>query len=75
MHMEGRGLARDNAEAVRLYRVAAGQGLGIAQYNLGFMFEHGKSVAKDHVEAARLYHLAAGQGVQEASAALKRWSC
>ncbi len=54
--------AQDDAEAVRLYRLAAAQGDADAQYNLGAMFEKGQGVAKDDAEAVRLYRIAAAQG-------------
>ena len=72
----GLGVAQDDAEAVRLYRLAAAQGLADAQYNLGDMLEHGKKhgkgVAKNRAEAIRLYRLAAAQGHANAFAALRR---
>jgi TPR repeat protein len=60
------GVARDYAEAARLYRLAADQGHAAAQNNLGFMFEDGRGVAQDRAEAARLYRLAANQGDADA---------
>jgi TPR repeat protein len=56
------GFAQDQAEAVRLYSLAAAQGHARAQYSLGFMFEDGQGVAQDRAEAIRLYRLAAAQG-------------
>jgi hypothetical protein len=47
---------------VRYYRLAAEQGLAIAQNNLGYCFENGEGVAQDWVEAVRYYQLAAEQG-------------
>jgi TPR repeat protein len=58
----GGGVAQDNAEAVRLYRLAAAQGDASAQYNLGYMIEKGYGVAQDTAEAIRWYRLAAEQG-------------
>ena len=72
MFENGQGVAKDDAEAVRLYRLAAAQGNASAQYNLGLMFEDGEGVAKDDAEAVRLYRLAAAQGHAKAAAALKR---
>jgi TPR repeat protein len=62
MFENGRGVAKDTAEGIRWYRLAAEQGHLYAQYNLGYMFEHGKGVAKDTAEAIRWYRLAAEQG-------------
>ena len=59
-------IARDYAEAARLYRLAAAQGHAIAQINLGGMFQDGHGVAKDYAEAMRLYRLAAAQGNADA---------
>jgi hypothetical protein len=60
------GVAKDYAEVVRLYRLAADQGHAVAQYFLGLMFYLGQGVAQDYAEAARLYRLAADQGNAEA---------
>jgi hypothetical protein len=72
MYENGRGVAKDKAEAVRLYRLAADQGHATAQYNLGWMFENGRGVAKDKAEAVRLYRLAADQGLAAAQYNLGR---
>ena len=66
------GVAQDDAEAARLFRLAADQGHAGAQNNLGYMFEDGKGVAKDRVEAIRWHRLAAAQGQGQATAALRR---
>jgi TPR repeat protein len=72
MFENGRGVSKDYAEAVRLYRLSAAQGHAFAQNNLGVMFETGQGVAKDRAEAIRWYRLAAAQGHAAATAALKR---
>ena len=72
MFKNGKGVAQDNAEALRLYRLAAAQGNAAAQINLGLMFENGQGVAQDRGEAIRLYRLAAAQGNANATASLKR---
>ena len=56
------GVAQDYAEAVRLWRLAAAQGLADAQFNLGYIFENGLGVARDIAEAILWYRLAAAQG-------------
>ncbi len=56
MFSNGESVAQDHAEAVetvRLYRLAAAQGLAVAQFNLGVMFENGQGVAQDDAEAIR----------------------
>jgi TPR repeat protein len=72
MFYYGDGVAQDQAEAVRLWRLAAAQGHAVAQNNLGYMFSIGDGVAQDQAEAVRLYRLAASQGHAKAAAALKR---
>jgi TPR repeat protein len=62
MYYSGEGVAKDRAEAARLYRLAADQGNAMAQYSLGLMYSSGEGVAKDEAEAARLFRLAADQG-------------
>ena len=52
-------MAKDEREAVRWYRLAADQGLAVAQFNLGFAFANGTGVAKDDSEAVRWFRLAA----------------
>ena len=53
---------QDHGEAVRWYRLAAEQGLAVAQNNLGVLHEKGEGVLQDHGEAVRWYRLAAEQG-------------
>jgi TPR repeat protein len=59
---DGTGVAKDAAEAVRLYRLAADQGHAGAQYNLGACYEKGLGVVKDTAEAVRWLVRAADQG-------------
>ena len=61
-YYEGWGVAKDDAEAVRLWRLSAAQGYAMGQNNLGCMFRDGQGVAKDDAEAVRLYRLSAEQG-------------
>ncbi len=73
MFANGRGVAKDDAEAVRLYHLAVAQGNAGAQFNLGFMFANGRrGVAQNSEEAVKLYRLAAQQGNTSAIEALKR---
>jgi len=58
----GRGVPKDTAEAVKWYRLAAKQGYGTAQGNLGLMYDKGQGVPKDDAEAVKWYRLAAEQG-------------
>ena len=56
------GLWQDYAQALALFLLAAAQNLDVAQYSVGFMYEHGLGVAYDVTEALRWYRLAAAQG-------------
>jgi hypothetical protein len=56
------GVARDYAEAVRLYRLAVEQGHASAQLQLGRMFQYGKGFVQNSAAAIRWYRLAAEQG-------------
>ncbi len=63
LYDKGLGVEQNYTEAVKGYRLAANQGLPIAQSNLAKMLDNGLGVAKDYKEAARMYRLAANQGV------------
>jgi TPR repeat protein len=56
------GIARDDAKALRLFRIAADQEYANAQSSLGVMYANGRGVAQDRKEAIRWYRLAAAQG-------------
>jgi Sel1 repeat len=51
----GRGVAKDEVEAVKWSRKAAEQNYARAQYNLGVYYAFGQGVAKDEVEAYRWF--------------------
>ena len=57
----GRGLSRDDEQAVRWYRLAADQRYPLACYNLGLMSEEGRGVERNDAQAAALYRTAAEQ--------------
>jgi TPR repeat protein len=67
---KGTGVAQDSGAAARWYRLAADQGLAMAQYNLGTCFSRGTGVPKNSAEAARWLSLAADQGFASAQAAV-----
>ena len=67
---DGRGVPRDEVEAVKWYRKAAEQGFAPAQFNLGICHFNGEGVAKDSVQAVSWYRKAAEQGVAEAQSSL-----
>jgi TPR repeat protein/S1-C subfamily serine protease len=62
MFANGQGTGRDDATAVKWYRLAAVQGHAMAQTNLGLMYQTGKGVPQDDAEAVKWYRLAAVQG-------------
>jgi len=65
-------VAHDDAQAAEWYRMAADQGFGRAQNNLGALYEHGVGVAQDLAAAARWYRKAALQGHADAEYNLGR---
>ena len=66
----GIGLARNDMEAVKWYRMAAEQGLAVAQFKLGTMYEKGKGVLQDYSEAANWFRSAANQNFVPAQGSL-----
>jgi TPR repeat protein len=56
----------DYATALRVYRSMADQGLAIAQFNVGLMYDNGQGVTKDEIQAMKWYRLAADQGRSDA---------
>ena len=56
----------DLALAVRWFRLAAEQGVDLARFNLGLMYDTGRGVPEDDTEAVRWYRLAAEQGYASA---------
>ena len=63
---QGKGVAKDQVEAVKWYRKAAEQNYANAQYNLSVCYAHGEGVAKDNCEAYKWRLLAARQGDDDA---------
>jgi TPR repeat protein len=64
--LHGEGLAQDDVEAVRWYRLAAAQGDALAQFCTGVTLQTGLGVTQDYAEAVRWYQLAAAQGCADA---------
>jgi hypothetical protein len=62
MYGSGRGVPKNDAEALKWYRMAADKGSAEAQYTLGDIYEDGTGVMQDYAEAMRWYRLAAVQG-------------
>ncbi|WP_295454875.1 serine/threonine-protein kinase [uncultured Thiodictyon sp.] len=67
---EGRGVTRDDQEAVGWYRMAAEQGNVYGEYNLGRMYDSGRGLKKDGDEALRWFHKAAEQGYAQAESVI-----
>lgn len=61
-YAEGRGIPKNQTEAVKWYRKAAVQGYAKAQCNLGAMYHKGEGVPQDMKEAVKWFRLAADQG-------------
>ncbi len=61
--LEGRGIARDEALALRWFRIAAQGGHSMARNMAGRCLEHGWGCAVDEAAAAREYRLAAEAGL------------
>ena len=62
----GRGVLKDDTEAVRWYRLAAEQGHARAQLGLGFMYANGRGVLKDSVLAHMWSNIAGANGNEAA---------
>ena len=62
MYRDGRGVLRDDQQALEWFRKAAEQGAAYAQASLGRMYESGRGVAKDETQAVQWYRKAAEQG-------------
>ena len=66
MYANGRGVPKDDTEAVRWYRLAAEQGQADAQYGLGIMYATGRGVLKDSVLAHMWSNIASANGDEAA---------
>ena len=51
MYENGHGVLQNYKIAIKMYKLAAEQGLAAAQYNLGFMYANGRGVLQDDVYA------------------------
>ena len=67
MYEIGEGVSKNEAEAVKWYRLAADQGVADAQFNLGVMYADGRGVPEDYVLGFAWLSLAAAQGNERAS--------
>jgi len=62
MYAVGRGMQKDDAEAMKWPQQSANKGNDAAQNNLGAMYSNGRGVVKDDVEALKWFQRAAEQG-------------
>lgn len=62
MYADGRGVAKDDAQAVHWFRLAADQRYAPAQNSLGWWLMEGRGVARDYDKAVHLFRLAVDQG-------------
>ena len=62
MYADGEGVLKDDAEAVRWYRLAADQGDALAQLSLGLKYADGEGVLKDSVLAHMWSNIAGANG-------------
>ncbi len=67
MYANGRGVAQNDQEAVKWYRLAAEQGDATAQSNLGVMYFNGEGVAQNDQRAYLWFSVAAAQGLPDAA--------
>ena len=54
----GQGVGQDYGEAAAWYRLAAEQGNGTGQHNLGLLYAAGTGVPQDYAEAYKWFNLA-----------------
>jgi clan AA aspartic protease (TIGR02281 family) len=66
LYHRGLGVARNDAEAARLYYQSAKQGYTAAYANLGVLYLTGGGVARNDTEAVRLFRLGADRGDAQA---------
>ncbi len=59
IYANGRGVPRDDVEAVKWYRKAGEQGNAVAQFNLGVSYMNGWGVPLDYVSAHKWFDLVA----------------
>jgi TPR repeat protein len=72
LYEDGRGVAKDLAQAVAWYRQAAEKGDASAMCFLGDMYLNGRGAARDMAQALAWYRKAAALGNESAKANLKK---
>lgn len=71
IYMNALGVPRDDAAAMKWYRLAADQGYAVAQTNVGFLYNNGRGVERNQSEARRWFEKAAAQSDSRAITFLK----
>ena len=66
MYDNGRGVSKNDAEAVKWYKKAAEQGYADAQSDLGFMYVYGDGVPESHIKAYVWWSMAKANGSEKA---------
>jgi uncharacterized protein len=66
MYDQGQGVAQNDAEAMKWYRLAADQGLAVAQFGLAAHYASGEGVPQNDAEVMKWLRLAADQGYDSA---------
>ncbi len=62
MHANGWGVPMSEAEAMKWYELAAGNGITAAQVSLGTMYQNGFSVEQNKIEALKWFTIAVKLG-------------
>ena len=62
MYLDGKGVARNNTEALRWIARSASNGSSSGQNNLGGLYRDGKGVPRDYGKAAQWFSASASQG-------------
>jgi len=65
-YLQGNGVEKNPAEAVKWYQKAAQQTNHVALFSLARMYENGQGVARDRAEALKYYRRAADEGYEVA---------
>jgi len=72
LHLEGRGVAQDEAAAVECWRTAADRGFASAQHNMALAIEQGiGGLTPDSQQAIEWWERAAEQGFEPSKEALE----
>ena len=66
MYDVGKGVPKNDTEAVSWYRKAAEQGHAWAQYSLAVMYYNGEGIPQDYVQAYAWFDIVASQGDKDA---------